>query len=155
MTFGYCGMRISGSFMALKGTSTILIWVVLLKWKIWRAPVCNRTLRNGYNAYCALCSPWTHMCSSWTPWSHICSSWTPVKNSARSVVRSAEQDRDNRGGASDSGGEPEGNGGRLSGISRAHIVGGELEGTSDPGGELEGTSEPAENDLSKEKTEQR
>jgi len=65
------------------------------------------------------------------------------------------RDRDNRGGASDSGGEPEGNGGRLSGISRAHIVGGELEGTSDPGGELEGTSEPAENGLSKEKPEQR
>ena len=30
-----------------------------------------------------------------------------------------------------------------------------MEGTSDLGDELEGTSEPAENDLSKEKTEQR
>ena len=30
-----------------------------------------------------------------------------------------------------------------------------LEGTSEPGDELEGTSELAENDLSKEKTEQR
>ena len=31
----------------------------------------------------------------------------------------------------------------------------ELEGTSELGDELEGTSEPAENDLSKERTEQR
>ena len=58
----------------------------------------------------------------------------------RDARRRGLRDRDNRGGASDSGGELEGTGGRLSGISRAHIVGRELEGTSHPGDELEETS---------------
>ena len=46
-------------------------------------------------------------------------------------------------GTSDSSDEPDGTGGRLNGISRAHTAGRALGGTSGPGGELHGSSEIA------------
>ena len=46
-------------------------------------------------------------------------------------------------GTSDSSDEPDGTGGRLKGISRAHTAGRALEGTNGPGGELHGAGVPA------------
>jgi len=50
-------------------------------------------------------------------------------------------------GTSDSSDEPDGTGGRLNGISRAHTAGRALGGTSGPGGELHGSSEVAGGEL--------
>ena len=43
--------------------------------------------------------------------------------------------------------EPDGTGGRLNGISRAHTAGRVLDGTSGPGGELHGSSDVAGGEL--------
>ena len=45
--------------------------------------------------------------------------------------------------------EPDGTGGRLNGISRAHTAGRALDGTSGPGGELHGSSDVAGGELAR------